>query len=190
MKPIVGLYIISGNRLSYAIAKTLALAGCRVVVRSETSSAELADTAHPHFVDRQYALRLYSDPDIEIVSSVSESPAIDALLFEVCQSRSQLPKELKKWIDRASQVTAWNTGLHEYKFRTNLWSELCVLREYWPFLIHARAFVMCMGRLHMRPTAFFSKAIAQGYFVHPNYLSDEILRSSLFGTPRRDDNFT
>jgi hypothetical protein len=49
MRPIVGLYLISGNRLSYAIAKTLVLGGCQVVVRCETSRAELADATHPHF---------------------------------------------------------------------------------------------------------------------------------------------
>src|ERR1700732_1806164 len=108
MRPVVGLYCISGNGQSYPIAKSLALGGCRVIVRSETSRTELADAAHPHFVERQYALRLYSDPDIEIISNVSESPAIDALLFEVCESRPQSPKELKKWIAQAGRVSAWN----------------------------------------------------------------------------------
>jgi hypothetical protein len=70
MRPIVGLYCISGAGHSYPIAKTLALGGCRVIVRSETSQTALADAAHPHFVERQYALRLYSDPDIEIISNV------------------------------------------------------------------------------------------------------------------------
>ncbi len=41
---------------------------------------------------------------------------------------------------------------------------------------------MRMGRLHMRPTAIFSKADAQGYFVHPNYLSDAMLRQEMFGS--------
>jgi hypothetical protein len=180
MRPVVGLYHISGNRLSYAIAKTLALGGCRVIVRSETSRTELADTSHPHFVDRKYSLRLFSDPDIEIISNVSESPTIDALLFEASTVRLRSPKELKLWIDQAAQVTAWNTGLHQYRFSTNLRFEVGILREYWPFLIHAQTVVMSMGRLHMRPTAIFSKTTTQGYFVHPDYLSDTMLRREIF----------
>jgi hypothetical protein len=180
MRPVVGLYLISGNRLSYAIAKTLALGGCRVIVRSETSRTELADTPHPHFVDRKYSLRLFSDPDIEIISNVSESPTIDALPFEASTVRLRSPKELKLWIDQAAQVTAWNTGLHQYRFSTNLRFEVGILQEYWPFLVHAQTVVMSMGRLHMRPTAIFSKTTTQGYFVRPDYLSDMMLRREIF----------
>jgi hypothetical protein len=58
MRPVVGLYLISGNRLSYAIAKSLALGGCQVVVRCEASQAELADTTHPHSMAKQCYLWL------------------------------------------------------------------------------------------------------------------------------------
>jgi hypothetical protein len=135
MAPVVGLYFVSGNRLSYSIAKTLSLGGCRTVVRCEVSQAELADETHPSFSDRQYSLSLYADSDIEVLPNVSQSPPLDALLFEVCRTGPRYPAELKALMRQTRKVAAWNTVAHEYKSTTNLRSELGVLSEYWPSFV-------------------------------------------------------
>jgi hypothetical protein len=189
MAPVVGLYFVSGNRLSYSIAKTLSLGGCRTVVRCEVSQPELADETHPGFSDRQYSLSLYSDSDIEVVPNVSQSPPLDALLFGVCRTRPRYPAELRALMRQTRKVAAWNTAAHEYKYTTNLRSELSVLSEYWSFLVRSRTVVMGMGRVHARPTGLFGRAKPQGYFVHPSFLLSPALRHQMFESAWQPDAF-
>jgi hypothetical protein len=187
MAPVVGLYFVSGHKFNYNIAKTLSLAGCRVLVRSELSETELADTKHPLFVERQYSAPLFSDQGIEIVSNTSKAPTIDALLFEICTTEPRYPDELKDWIDTARHVTAWNTGFHEYRFTTNLRSELNILSIYWRYLIHAHTVVVWEGRSYLRPTGLFGKVRPQGFFPHNNFLSDPTLQREMYKSSWRPD---
>jgi hypothetical protein len=59
-----------------------------------------------------------------------QSPPLDALFFEVCRTRPRYPAELRALMRQTRKVAAWNTAAHEYKYTTNLRSELGVLSEY------------------------------------------------------------
>jgi hypothetical protein len=186
-RPTVGLYFVSGARKSYNIAKTLALGGCRVIVRIEKPRAQLMDPANPFHVDWQYCAFLYDDADIEIVPHVSKAPPLDAVLYESCLAAPQFPDELASWISTAPKVASWNSSWHEADALRNLRSELTILWRYRRVLPSTDAVVMHNGRIRMRPTALFSRPHIQGAFVHPLYLFRPDYREAMFGTPWRPE---
>src|SRR5262249_29168094 len=178
--PTVGLYFISGARKSYNIAKTLSLAGCKVLVRVEPSQVELTDRNHPNHVDRHYCALLYSDEKIELIADASKAPPVDALLHELCLTPSRHSTELRAWTRQTARAAAWHSSWHEMSAWANLRSELSIVSKFFEFLPRTRTVVMHNGRRIFRPTALFSRSFRQGAFVHPLFLFDPELRAEMF----------
>jgi hypothetical protein len=179
--PRVGLYFLSANRLSYLIAKTLALGGCRVWVRFEVSLSELlAKPNESGCIEREYCSWLFSDRHIEILENGCEAPEVDCLLYQVEHTRPRYPKELLAWMEKARWVTAWNTNYAEKIWWQFLIADLVRAVRSAEFLRRTRRVVMACGRTGLRPTALFSRTYRQGYFVHPKFLHEPELYAEMF----------
>ena len=185
--PTIGLYFVSGARKSYNIAKTLSLAGCRVIVRVEPSIVELLDPKHKIHIDTQYCAWLYQDPGIEVIPHVSAALPVDAMLYELCRDAPRYPEELRAWARKTPNVAAWNSSWHEGSFKANLRSELDIVGKFLEFLPRTRSVVMHNGRTHFRPTSMFSRPCIQGAFVHPRFLYDDTCRVQMFGIDWRPE---
>src|SRR5262245_41375328 len=109
--PHIGLYVISANRNSYIIAKTLAVGGCRVSVHCEIPYGLLVSRPdEPGHAEREYTSWLYSDEQIEVIRETRTAPQVDGLLYEIGHHSPRYPDGLRAWMGRAKRVVAWNTN--------------------------------------------------------------------------------
>jgi hypothetical protein len=163
------------------IAKTLALGGCGVFVRCESSFDEILNgVGNPGQSERQYCAWLYGDETLHIVDDIAHAPDVDVLLYEIGPNRPERPDELQKWMREARSVVAWNMIFHEQGFRANLRAEIATIVKFRRFLPFTRAVVMFNGSPCWRSTALLKRAEWQGYFVHPKFLREESLRKEMF----------
>jgi len=182
------LYFIWVNRNNYLIAKTLAMGGCQVWVRSEIPLENLVHlTGAQLSAEHEYSSWLFSDEHIRIVSDASPAPEVDVLLYEIGHLRPKFAAELCEWMSKSARAVAWNTNEHERVWWRNLRAELAALVRFFRFLPRTRTMIMQSGRLFFRPTALFSHARRQGYFVHPKFLREPDLRNEMFNV-RWDPN--
>lgn len=177
--PRIGLYLISVNRNHYTTAKTLALAGCSVWVRSEVTPGDSRWNA-PGIPERTYHSWLFSEPEIEVVADAASAPPVDALLYEIGHDRPRHPQELSAWIDKADYVAAFNTTDQLQTMWSNLRAEVATAIKFRKFLHRTDAVMMQTGSLSFRPTALTSRSIQYGYSVYPRFLRDAALRDLMF----------
>ena len=179
--PRIGLYFTAVNRNSYLIAKTLALGGCKVFVRLEIPLEELlARPDEPGFAEREYCSWLYSEEDIQIIHSGDDFPEVDALLYQMWHLLPQHTEELHAWMKMAAHVTAWNANNHECSVWQNLRGELVSAIRFARLLLWTRNVVMQSGRIFLRPTSLLAHSRRQGYFTHPKFLREPVLRAEMF----------
>lgn len=178
--PRIGLYFVSVRRVSYLIARTLALGGCRVWVQSEIPLAELQARPSPGPAEREYYSWLFSDERIEIVEGSSEAPGVDGLMYEIGHDAPRYPERLRHWISKAHCVVGWNTNDQEQKWCQSLRAELASTARFARFLPSTHRLIVSSGRTALRPPMLLSLARRQGYFVHPKFLHEPALRAEMF----------
>ncbi len=178
----IGLYLVSIHQTSYLIAKTLALAGCRVWACAEPSLAEVTSSAeNPAWPQRLYFSWLYSEEGVSVMPSASGVPPLDAFLYEIGHLKPRFPDRLEDWMRAARRRVAWNTTDEERGRLANLRSELGTAYRYRRFISRARSVVVGSGAVYGRVASMFRTSERQGHFVHPMFLRDPLLRRDMFG---------
>ena len=180
----IGLYLVSIERLSYLLAKTLALSGSQVLVYSEFSlQTVLEGTESPGVPERRYFSWLYSDGDFQMLPlEETEMPPVDLLIYEMGRLAPAKPARLSAWMARASCVAAFHTHGFDGSSYQNHRADLARMVRYGRFLPRTRRFLLRGGRNFLRLPLLLACGAPMGYFVNPDFLRDIELRQSLFET--------
>jgi len=178
----IGLYLVSIERQSYLLAKTLALGGDQVFVHSELPlPTVLAGTESPGVPERRYFSWLYSDDDFRMLpSEETELPAVDLLIYEMGHLRPAQPERLSAWISKARRVAAFHTHGHDAGFYHNHRADAARLVKYGRFLPRTRRFLLRGGKTNYRLPLMWAPGAPMGYFVNPDFLRDAELRRAMF----------
>jgi hypothetical protein len=180
----IGLYLVSIERQSYLLAKTLALSGHQVVVYSEISlQTVLGGTESPGVPERRYFSWLYSDGDFRMLPvEETDLPPVELLIYEMGHLPPGQPARLSAWMAKASCVTAFHTHGFDGSPYQNHRADLARLVKYRRFLPCTRRFLLRGGRIFLRLPLLLGSGAPMGYFVNPDFLQDTGLRQSLFET--------